>query len=54
MQPIAAGVSAGAIIGLGLAVSNVVTRTFFGTGWITWSLSSVGYTSNSMMTGGPQ
>lgn len=51
MNAIAAGVSAGAVIGLGLAVTNVVTRTLFGAGWITWSLTSVGY---GQTNGGPQ
>tara|TARA_R110000751_G_scaffold282844_1_gene386115 strand:+ start:4026 stop:4181 length:156 start_codon:yes stop_codon:yes gene_type:complete len=41
MQAIAEGVSMGAKIGLALAVVNVLTRQFFGTGFINYAAESV-------------
>jgi hypothetical protein len=41
MQPLMNGLMLGAGAGLVLAMTNVVSKTVFGTGWIDWTVGKV-------------
>ena len=41
MNPLQSGITVGAMVGGSLALINVVTKTFFQTGWIDWTFSEM-------------